>query len=212
VTQGGVRFTQLTSGEGQHTCGLDTEGLAWCWGANAEGQLGDGSQVNRSIPTAVAQGAVRFSRLAAGGGHTCGLTDTGTLYCWGGNNLGQVVPLGLPRYVTPIAVAGGPFASLPDRMMVEGSCAMDTSGTAVCWGPNQYGQTGVGSSGYEDAVYQVIAPTPVAGAPVFTETFGGFNASCGLTTAGEARCWGIESYHQFGRDVRFLTPVLAYRP
>ena len=74
--------TTLAAGD-IHTCALDTRGTAYCWGQNAEGQLGDGSTVARSVPKRVAT-SLRFVSITAGGPHSCGLTDTGIAYCWGG--------------------------------------------------------------------------------------------------------------------------------
>jgi alpha-tubulin suppressor-like RCC1 family protein len=49
---GGHRFAQVTAG-GSHACGRTETGVAWCWGFNAFGQLGDGTTTHRSSPTLV---------------------------------------------------------------------------------------------------------------------------------------------------------------
>ena len=85
---GDLRFVSLSVGQ-FHTCGLTSEGVAYCWGQNEVGQLGDGSTEYRGAPTPVS-GGMRFSMLTAGGGHTCALTTGGRAYCWGGNPYGQV--------------------------------------------------------------------------------------------------------------------------
>jgi len=86
---GGLTFTSLALGA-QHTCGLTSGGTAYCWGANEEGQLGDGTFAPRRLtPTPVA-GGLTFTSLALGEVHTCGLTSGGAAYCWGWNGGGQL--------------------------------------------------------------------------------------------------------------------------
>src|SRR5947208_2621990 len=80
---------QTVSAGATHTCALTTLGVAYCWGANDRGQVGDRSTTDR--PNAViVEGGLTFVSLSAGGSHTCGLTAAGTAYCWGGNFYGQL--------------------------------------------------------------------------------------------------------------------------
>jgi alpha-tubulin suppressor-like RCC1 family protein len=79
-------FTSLSSGY-QHTCGLTSDGTAWCWGWAA--LTGSGTEIESKIPTAVF-GGNRFQMLRAGGTATCGITMTGSLLCWGLNSNGAV--------------------------------------------------------------------------------------------------------------------------
>jgi alpha-tubulin suppressor-like RCC1 family protein len=77
--------------------------VAYCWGMNTNGQVGDGSTTNRPAPVVVA-GGLTLASLAAGGLHTCGVTSGGAAYCWGSGNLGQLGDgTGLDRQ-TPVAV------------------------------------------------------------------------------------------------------------
>ena len=84
----GIAFASVHTG-GRHTCVLTAEGVAYCWGENDGGQLGDGSTAYRAEPAAVS-GNLRFSALATGAGHTCGLATDSRAYCWGFNPYGQV--------------------------------------------------------------------------------------------------------------------------
>jgi alpha-tubulin suppressor-like RCC1 family protein len=86
---GGLHFTSLTAGN-LFTCGLASDGFAYCWGSNAFGQLGVGpGGVNRTTPTRVS-GAIVFATLVAGQNHVCGSTSAGSTYCWGFNQNGQL--------------------------------------------------------------------------------------------------------------------------
>jgi hypothetical protein len=73
----------------EHECVLDTEGTAWCWGSNEQGQLGIGAATSAAVPTRV-RGGLRFRWLTAGDAHTCAVTTDAHLYCWGANHSGQL--------------------------------------------------------------------------------------------------------------------------
>lgn len=174
---GGLTFTAVTAGRGQ-VCALTASGAAYCWGDNADGQLGDGTTSTRMSPTAVVGGHT-FVALAAGYDHTCGVASDSIAYCWGaGGALG-----GSPTSWIPVAVAGNlKFATISGG--VHYSCALTTAGLAYCWGSNWIGQLGDGTT------IDRTAPTPVAGGHVFKAVDVGYTSSCGITTAGVAYCWG----------------------
>ncbi|MGQ0642048.1 MAG: RCC1 domain-containing protein [Gemmatimonadaceae bacterium] len=71
------------------TCGRTSTGAAYCWGDNRWGQLGDGTTVDRLVPTLVV-GGLDFAELDTGGVHTCGRTTAGVVYCWGSNTEGEL--------------------------------------------------------------------------------------------------------------------------
>jgi alpha-tubulin suppressor-like RCC1 family protein len=69
-----------------HTCAIGTDDRVYCWGANAQGQLGNGSTTASSSPAA-AHGGRAFAMLAAGGNRTCAIqAGTGIAFCWGSND------------------------------------------------------------------------------------------------------------------------------
>jgi alpha-tubulin suppressor-like RCC1 family protein len=84
---GGLRFRLISVAIGDHACGVTRTGVAYCWGGNDAGQLGDGTKNDSAVPVAVA-GGLRFATLSTGNLHTCGVTTDGSTYCWGGGNLG----------------------------------------------------------------------------------------------------------------------------
>jgi alpha-tubulin suppressor-like RCC1 family protein len=83
-----MRFSSLSVGSA-HTCALDIGGVAYCWGRNIYGQLGDGTTQDRAEPVRVV-GDYRFVSLRASGAHTCGVLTGGGRLCWGFNMDGQL--------------------------------------------------------------------------------------------------------------------------
>lgn len=119
-------------------CGLSADGLVWCWGANANGARGDGTDDSTptTVPTRLAvPDDVRFTELATGPTMGCALDTGGTPWCWGQNYFGAVAP-GLPfaSYSTPQQIpVTEPLHTL--RMSAwEGVCGMPANGPPVCWG------------------------------------------------------------------------------
>jgi alpha-tubulin suppressor-like RCC1 family protein len=127
---GSMTFDSLTTGY-LHTCGLlFSTHLAYCWGANESGQIGDGSNTDRYSPTPVA-GGMAFVAISAGGYTTCGLTASGSVYCWGSNANGQIGDGTTTNRNSPTLV-NGTF----DRISVgDGiTCARSKTGSRpYCW-------------------------------------------------------------------------------
>ncbi|HEX3827013.1 MAG TPA: hypothetical protein VHV82_07060 [Sporichthyaceae bacterium] len=145
-----------------HTCALLATGTVDCWGDNHEGELGDGTARRSYVPVAVA-GPGRTGRLsgvrslAAGGFHTCAVTDTGT-WCWGENHDGELGDGTTRRSPVPVAVAGpGGTGRLSGVSALtagdEHTCALTGTGT-WCWGYNDDGQLGDGT---EDSSHAPVA-------------------------------------------------------
>lgn len=138
-----------------HSCGL-SDGNAYCWGDNRQGQLGDGSSTGSLTPVAVAMPAgVTFASISAGDTYSCAVSTTGQAYCWGDNQFGQFGDGTKTSSLKPVTVASGlKFASFSAGETL--SCGVTTAGRVYCMGDNKYGQLG-------DAT-NVDRPTPVKGA------------------------------------------------
>lgn len=187
---GGIAFTDISAGE-SHTCGVATDGRGYCWGANGVGALGtgEGLAATHDGPVEVA-GDLRFTRISAGAGFSCGVTTTGDAYCWGDNQSGNLgVGDNEPR-TTPTLVTGGLSFSFiatskggtPSNWF---ACGLTTAGAAYCWGANDGGELGTGS-------VSLLSAEPVHAAPALTfESLSlGDGIACGVSTAHDAYCWG----------------------
>lgn len=177
---------------GNHTCALLETGAVRCWGANASGQLGDGSTAQRLTPTDVSGLDGGVAAIAAGANHTCARSSAGGFTCWGSNAFGQLGDGSTINRLIPNEVADpGGVAEL-----VAGSdhtCVRTRAGAITCWGRNTFGQLGDGSTSFR--------PTPnlvsVLGRGLAAITAGGRH-TCARTGAGAAKCWGLNTSGQLG--------------
>ncbi|HTA73340.1 MAG TPA: hypothetical protein VK733_03655 [Gemmatimonadaceae bacterium] len=188
IAQGGG----VTQGsEMAHRCLLTTSGVALCYGQNEYGQVGDSMPTAGdtvvTTPTPVA-GQHTFSALTAGTAHTCGVTTTGAVYCWGADSTGQLGDGSPARTQTsPVLVAG--LSAVAIAAGALHTCAIATSGTTYCWGSNDSGQVGDGTNTNRST------PVAVAGGIRFTAIAAGGNYTCALTAQGAAYCWGGVPYY-----------------
>jgi len=208
---GAFHLAMVTAGY-RHTCGLTAAGADYCWGGNSDEELGDGTAVDRPIPTAVMVPAgVSFTHAAAGWSHSCGLTAAGRPYCWGDNSVGQLGDGTVIAAVTPVATLMPASVSFTSLSASSGStCGPTAAGPAYCWGDNSRGQVGDGTTTNRWTAAVVAAPDGVTFASVET----GASHACGLTAAGAAYCWGDNSEGQLGdgSTTNRLTPIAVAMP
>lgn len=139
---------QSVSAGQHHTLAIKTDGTLWAWGRNTYGQLGDGTNADKNIPTQIGSDN-NWSSISAGGidylDFSLAIKTDGTLWAWGRNNEAQ---LGNGNYTstnTPIQIGN----STDWRSISAGgnfSVAIKTNGTLWTWGLNNYGQLGLGNS------------------------------------------------------------------
>jgi alpha-tubulin suppressor-like RCC1 family protein len=215
LPSGVTGFVRIVAGT-SHNCALTSTGAAWCWGYNVVGQLGDNSEIDRSTPVEVSlpSGVTGFTSITAGSLHTCGLTDTGAVYCWGFNQDGQLGtdPASTFYSTTPLAVSlpVGVTGFMRIEAGDEHTCGLTSAGAAYCWGWNVSGQLGDNSQTTSFTPVAVSLPAGVT----FTELTAGMNHTCGLTGTGAAYCWGSGSFGQLGNNqlVGSLSPDAVVLP
>ncbi|MBL9023472.1 MAG: hypothetical protein JNL21_14840 [Myxococcales bacterium] len=195
-------FHRLDLG-GNTTCGASQDGRVLCWGNNEEGLLGRGvTRYQASLVTIDNQ----FDTIAmAGDQGGCGLQGDQVL-CWGyGPTVGQ--PDGLPR-PTPTAIAPpGQWSAVATALYGSHACGI-RAGVVYCWGLNEAGELGNGST---TASLAPTAIAPITGSPVFTSIAVGRSSTCAITTANELYCWGSNGYGELGigSNTSQSTPALV---
>lgn len=180
-----AEFISLAVGAG-FGCGLDADGIAWCWGSNYEGNLGTDSLYWSATPVRIGEGTLRFSELVAGLWHVCGRQADGTVLCWGDNSRRQLgrITAG-PGSAVPTAPSGlPPLASIDAGDF--GTCGVATDTSLWCWGA---------------VAGQATRPVPSLEFPGtgFREIALGDNFACGILADSTVACWGDNTFGQLGQ-------------
>jgi alpha-tubulin suppressor-like RCC1 family protein len=130
-----------------------------CWGWNSSNQLGIWNESNSTVPVGVSGLVSGVTRIALGIHHSCALTSSGGVLCWGGNSVGQFGNGGINDYGNPIPGAVSGLSSGVAAMSAGGdhTCGLTVSGAVMCWGSSYYGERGDGSS------EENLLPLPVVG-------------------------------------------------
>jgi E3 ubiquitin-protein ligase HERC3 len=214
-----LRIRELALGR-DHSCALFGANFVKCWGSNEYGQLGLGDTIDRggmsddmgnALPLVRISEDQTITSLTAGSEHTCALLSDGSVRCWGRNHFGQ---LGLGHTdnfaddweeLIPDAnvdLGAGRTAVQIDAGYAH-TCALLDDATIKCWGLNEHGQLGIGStfnrgdSALEMAHYlQEVDFGIIPGTPIYVGSGG--NHSCALFDNGYVRCWGEGRYGLMG--------------
>lgn len=186
------QFTALTAGD-EHTCGLTTGAGVVCWGANGDGQVGDGTTFAYRPPIDVATLQNSVQAVVANGGHSCALRSDGGVSCWGGNQAGQLGDGGTSERRMPVAVLGLPESVTALAVGGSHTCALLQAGGVACWGRNLSGQLGNGAN-----LDQKTPVTVVGLGGLVAALAAGANHTCALLQSGAVQCWGDNTNGQLG--------------
>jgi alpha-tubulin suppressor-like RCC1 family protein len=183
----------FVSVNGANTCAVKKDGTLWCWGNNSRGQIGDGSfGSDVSQPTFVMDQVVKVS---VGPLHTCAIKSDGSLWCWGNNLYGQLGD-GTVGTIRPFLVQ--PIDMSRDVLDVSAgsdhTCAVKTDGSLWCWGRNDRGQLGDGTS-----VGKVIPKRIFASG--IKKVSAGAGHTCAIKNDSSLLCWGENNSGQLGLGV-----------
>lgn len=197
----GPTVTQVAAGY-SHTCALTSVGAVQCWGDNSSGQLGNNSTTDSPVPVEVTGLSGGVAVIAVGSGHTCALTKTGAVQCWGWNIYGKLGNNSTADSLVPVVVtglAGGVVAIVAGGFH---TCALTTAGAVLCWGYNGYG--GLGNNSTTNSSVPVAVTGLASGVAAITA---GNIHTCALTTSGAVQCWGDNLYGQLGNNSTLSSPV-----
>ena len=202
----GVTLKQVSAGD-THSLALDTDGKAWAWGHNYNGQLGNDSTTVARTPVAVEMPpGVSFVQVGGGGQYSLALDVEGNVWGWGAEWYGHLGNGSTGNVLTPVKAtmpAGVSFTQL--SVGNNHSLALGTDGKVWAWGQGMYGQLGIDST--EDALTPVEVPMPAGMLPAYV--YAGHLHSLAIDTQGDAWAWGYNYFGQLGDGSTddALTPV-----
>lgn len=190
-----------------NACALTTAGGVKCWGYNPFGALGNGTTTSSATPVDVVGLSSGVTALAAGFNHVCALTEAGGVKCWGWNGFGNLGDDTTTNRTTPVDVVGlasgvkAITAGMPGYFTGH-TCALLETGAVKCWGQNSLGELGDGT--------KTMRTTPVDVAALGTDQKAvdlGKYHSCVLTNGGKVKCWGDNTFGQFGMGRELYRPI-----
>lgn len=208
VTSGvlsGKRVKYLSTGY-KHTCALTTENLAYCWGNNDHGQLGDGTYIDRNYPVAVDMSGVLSGRkiksISTKNYLTCVIASDNKPYCWGSNYQGA---LGNDSMAddsnVPVAVySSGVLSGKSIKKIETGyqhACVIDYEGLAYCWGDGWYGNLGNGLT-TDSRVPVAVNLTGQLSGKTIKSISPGYYHTCAIASDNNAYCWGFNENGELG--------------
>ncbi len=198
-----VATPQITAG-GQASCEVRADATAWCFGENAYGQLGIGTNKDSTVPVQV--GVAEWASISTSGATTCGIKLTTELFCWGMNTRGQLGIGEAKQQWVPQQVAGTGWRQVSAGWLH--TCAVKGDGTMWCWGNGDRGELGIGNKSMKKVPAQVS--TYIDWVSVSS---GGWH-TCGIRSNGLAYCWGRNDFGQLGtrNTTMYLTPAQIASP
>ena len=161
----GKTVTTITTGYA-HTCAIASDNKAYCWGSNWNGQLGNNSTSQSSVPVAVDTSGIlagkTINSIVAGDDHTCAIASDNKAYCWGSGYMGRLGNNSTSNSLVPVAVdTSGVLAGKSLGIIEAGhiaTCVVSTDNQRYCWGSNEDSVLGNSQSQY---AYYALTPNYV---------------------------------------------------
>lgn len=186
-------YTGVAAGQ-YHACGLRSDHTLWCWGLNTSGQVGTGTGDAFFVKPAQAGGATDWASVSAGTVSTCALSQAGKLSCWGSNGFGQLGDGTLTARSSPNPVGGGFTDWIAFDAGSFHTCGIREGGALYCWGRNNAGQVGDGTTADKKD------PTLVSAGP-WTSVSAGAEFTCAIKGDKTLWCWGTGTSRQLGNGL-----------
>ena len=185
-----LKSDQISSSE-HHSCALRENKTVQCWGRNQVGQLGDNTTKRRLLPVTVT-GISNAIAVSTGDRHNCALLEDKSIKCWGRNLDGELGDRTNenPRKI-PVKVYGVSNAVAVDTGNRH-SCALLDNQSIVCWGRNDNGQLGDGTTKSSNV------PVVVSGISNAIKIGLGSYHTCAVLDNKSVQCWGRNNYGQLG--------------
>ena len=184
-----------------YNCAITTDGLAYCWGLNDDGQLGNSSTTSSSTPVAVTLNGLTIKTIATGAFSTCAITSNDLAYCWGRNNNGQLGNNSTTSSLAPVAVLGALSSKTVKTISIGEyhACAIASDNITYCWGWNFYGQLGDGTNNASSVPVTVVNSGALNNATILSLGSGKYGV-CAISAANQAYCWGWGTSGQLGNN------------
>ncbi|MBK8173693.1 MAG: hypothetical protein IPK60_25605 [Sandaracinaceae bacterium] len=187
-----------------HTCHLRSGGEVACWGRNVSSDVGGSASDHQNAPRVVTSLA-SVQTMAAGGGFSCAVLSSGSVACWGINSYHELGDGSTTTRTSAVSTSGissavqidvSPLTD-PDETYIAGghhACITQSDGDVYCWGNNEYGQLGDGTTTVRTSAVSASGLGDVVSVAV------GNAHSCALDDAGHVKCWGSNSEYERGTD------------
>jgi alpha-tubulin suppressor-like RCC1 family protein len=170
------------------SCAIKTDGTLWCWGEDADEELGNGATSGDQVsPTQEGTLSTNWSKLATDYSHSCAIKTDGTLWCWGGDGweaLGDGIGASFTNVPTQEHTYATDWAEV--ALATNASCGIKTNGSLWCWGTDVNGTLGNGNvtADQESPVQEYT------GAMDWVSVSSKNRTNCALKSDGTIYCWG----------------------
>ncbi len=209
----GKTIKSITASGADSACVIASDDLAYCWGTNSNGQLGDNSYTDRPVPVAVYNTGVlsgkTIKQISTGLWNSCAIASDNNAYCWGSSTLGNnsVAASTVPVAVSTAGVLSGKTVKSISTFLGH-KCVIASDNLAYCWGPNSNGMVGDNSTTQRLVPVAVNTAVALNGKTIKSIYVGSYH-TCVIASDNLAYCWGLNSDGQLGNNstTRSLVPV-----